>query len=321
MKNQTPTIIALGPKLTYSDLQIPHFQKIIPKTKNQRPKILLKNFSQIIKTLKENPQHLAVVPLENSIQGDVTEVLDAIYQQDFKILAGHWQPIHLALCGTKKVDEKNYKNITKIFSHPQPLSQAKKFLNKNFPNAEKIEMTSTAEAIRYIAKKNDKNYLAVGPKEAGEFFNLEILAENIESSKNNQTFFVLIENVSLQNSSSLRGGTEQRRSNLENFKQEFSEKNNILNIVEQSLSQKKYETALAFTFHADKPSSLFSVLEIFAKKEINLTKIVSRPTGEKRYDYIFYLNFEGKISEKLELFENIKSQTKNLKILGEYFVF
>ena len=190
MNTQTqPTILALGPKHTFSDLQVNHFQNILTE---KLPKKLCKNFLEITKKLKENTHYLAVVPLENSIQGDVTEVLDAIYRQDFKILAGHWQPIHLSLCGVKKINVENYKNITKIFSHPQPLYQAKKFLDKNFPKAERIEMTSTAEAIRYVAEQKNENFLAVGPKEAGEFYNLEILAENIESSKNNQTFFVLI---------------------------------------------------------------------------------------------------------------------------------
>ncbi len=195
MNTQTqPTILTLGPKHTFSDLQIPHFQKIISKKEKPYAKSLKKNFSEITKTLKENLHYLAVVPLENSIQGDVTEVLDAIYSQDFKILAGHWQSIHLSLCGVKKISAENYKNITKIFSHPQPLSQAKKYLDENFPNAERIEMTSTAEAIRYVAEEKNENFLAVGPKESGEFYDLEILAKNIESSKNNQTFFVLLSN-------------------------------------------------------------------------------------------------------------------------------
>lgn len=288
-----PTILALGPKHTFSDLQVTHFQNHLTQ---KLPKKLLKNFSEITKSLKENPHYLAVVPIENSIQGDVTEVLDAIYQQDFKIIAGHWQSIHLSLCGIKNINEANYKNITKIFSHPQPLSQAKKFLDKNFPKAERIEMTSTAEAIRYVAEQKNENFLAVGPKEAGEFFNLKILAKNIESSKNNQTFFALISNSS----------------------QELTETKCILSLQSK---EKKYETALAFTFNSDKPASLFNVLQFFAEKEINLTKIVSRPTGEKRHDYIFHLNFEGKISENQNLFKNIKSETKKLKILGEYLVF
>lgn len=306
-KTNQPSILALGPKLTFSDIQVDFFKKILSEREVKRPKILKKNFSEIIKSLKENPQHLAVVPLENSIQGDVTEVLDEIYRQDFKILAGHWKPIELSLCGIKKIETENYKNITKIFSHPQPLSQSKKFLDKNFPDAERVEMTSTAEAIRYVAEQKNKNFLAVGPKEAGEFFNMEILAENIESSKNNQTFFAL-----LSNTTSLQEDLEKQHDNLNNIKQEILAKN---------IKSKNYETALAFTFDSDKPASLFHVLKLFAQENINLTKIVSRPTGEKRHDYIFYLNFEGKITENKNLLENIKSKTKELKILGEYLVF
>lgn len=295
-ENKTPSILALGPKLTFSDLQVNYFKNILSEQELKRPKILKKNFSEVIKSLKENPQHLAIVPLENSIQGDVTEVLDEIYRQDFKILAGHWQPIELALCSVKKLDTENYKNITKIFSHPQPLSQSKKFLDENFPNTERVEMTSTAEAIHHVAEQKNENFLAVGPKEAGEFYNLEILAENIERSKNNQTFFAL----------------------LSNSAQNLLETKNLLSLQPNN---RNYETALAFTFDSDKPASLFHILEIFAKEKINLTKIVSRPTGEKRHDYIFYLNFEGKISDNQNLLKNIKSQTKGLKILGEYLVF
>lgn len=292
-----PSILLLGPQFTFSDLQFPIFQKILSKEELNRPKILMKNFSEIIQCLKENPQHLAIVPLENIIQGDVLEILDEIYRQNFKILAGHWQPIHLFLCGKTEKKYFNKSKITKIFSHPQPFAQAKNFLQREFSNVEKIETSSTAEAVRLVAQENSENCLAIGQKESAEFFGLNILAENIENSKNNQTFFVLLKNEKLEKSEILK----------ENF-----DNGNLT----------KWETAIAFTFDTDKPASLFSVLEIFAKKKINLTKIVSRPTGEKRHDYIFYLSFEGKISENNNLFfDKIKNQTKSLKVLGEYLVF
>jgi prephenate dehydrogenase len=326
-----PSILALGPELTFSDLQIPIFQQILIENEAGRPKILLPSFSAIVDTLKNNPEHLAIVPIENSIQGDVTEILDEIYHQDFEIIAGHWQKIAITLGGTKEAEKNSAENITKIFAHSQLLFQAKKFLKKKYPNAQRVPMSSNAEGIRYVAEQQSPNFLAIGPKEAIDFFQLKTLAENIEDSPNNQTFFVLIKNKNNSTKHFLKN-------EVKNFKVEkkLKEKNKFKKISKNELTknnliltkdakinsfQLNYETALAFTFSDDKPASLFSVLQIFAQEKINLTKIVSRPTGEKKFHYVFYLNFQGRLHKNKILFNKIKSQTSVLKILGEYIVF
>ena len=171
-------------------------------------------------------------------------------------------------------------NIKVVYSHHQALSQCSNWLHKNLPNAEIFPVNSTAQAAQ-LASKNSKA-AAVSSEVAAQIYNLNILVKSIEDSKDNWTrFFVLGHDITNKTG--------------------------------------KDKTSIIFTIK-DRVNALYNILSEFSKSKINLTKIESRPTKKKVWQYIFFIDFEGHISDKkvIGTIENIKEHCIFLKVLGSY---
>jgi chorismate mutase/prephenate dehydratase len=175
---------------------------------------------------------------------------------------------------------KNKKLIKKIYSHSQSLAQCKNWIQKNFPNAKKVPVSSNSEAA-LLASKN-KDCAVIGNLNAGKIYGLKIIEKNIQDYSDNKTRFVLL-------------GLEE---------------------IPASESDK---TSIVFSSN-NKPGSLFKILEPLAKKNINLTKLESRPIKSSNWEYFIYLDLSGHMSDKNVRFclDSIKSHTKFFKILGSY---
>ncbi|MEM2896520.1 MAG: prephenate dehydratase [Candidatus Bathyarchaeia archaeon] len=170
--------------------------------------------------------------------------------------------------------------IKLIISHPQALAQCRIFLEENLPKAKIKEVSSTSAAVK--ALKRLRNAAAVGSELAAEIYGCEILARGIEDNPENYTrFFVL----------SKKDGEPSG-----------NDKTSIIYSVEHV------------------PGALFRSLEPFAKRKINLTKIESRPTRKKPWDYVFFVDFEGHRDEVecREALEELKNICSFIKILGSY---
>lgn len=173
-----------------------------------------------------------------------------------------------------------FENIKTIYSHPQALAQCSTWLHKNLPNAELCPVNSTAQAAQ-LAAKNNKS-AAISSETAADLYKLNVLAKSIEDSRNNWTrFFVL------GNKLSSRTG--------------------------------KDKTSIIFTIK-DKVSALYNILSQFSKNNINLTKIESRPTKKKVWQYVFFVDFDGHIEDKKvsDTLEKVNENCVFLKVLGSY---
>ncbi len=140
---------------------------------------------------------------------------------------------------------------------------------------------STSAAAEMI--KGKKNSAAIGTKKAAEIYGLKIAASNIQDYENNVTRFVVIDK------------TDHERTG-------------------------KDKTSIVFSILEEKPGGLYEILEVFAKNNINLTKIESRPSKEKLGSYIFFVDFEGHRTDKLigNILNIIRSKLEYIKILGSY---
>jgi prephenate dehydrogenase len=174
------------------------------------------------------------------------------------------------------------KTIAKIFSHSQPLSQCSDYLNTYFPEAELIATHSTVSAVERMIKT--PHSAAIASEEVEKNFPVEIIARNIINEASNSTRFA------------------------------------FLSPFEQFSSEEAYEGAVIFSFAKDSPGTLAGVLQDFAKMGINLTKIESRPTGKGYGDYIFLIEYSGKLQEdtRNKLLESVKQKTEMLLHLGEF---
>ena len=173
----------LGPKGTYSEIAAKKINEFL------RDEYILEEISTITKIVDligEND--IAILPIENSIEGIVRPTIDALYEYDVQIQAQ--LDIDIKHClfssGSKK------ENIKYIISHPQALAQCSKYILKNFDSDIKlIESTSTAAALVDIIDKSEQ-YSAIASSQAGKKLGLNLIDENIGDNKDNKTRFVLI---------------------------------------------------------------------------------------------------------------------------------
>jgi chorismate mutase/prephenate dehydratase len=171
-------------------------------------------------------------------------------------------------------------DVKTVYSHPQALAQCRNFLERL--GRELIPTYDTAGSVKMLKEKGLKDAAAVASEKAAEIYGMKILVKEIEDNPANYTrFFVLSK--------------------------------------EDSQRTGKDKTSIIFAA-ANTPGSLYHALWEFAKREINLTKIESRPTKQTPWQYNFYLDFEGHRSEKrcAEALEALAKSGAFLKILGSY---
>jgi prephenate dehydratase len=244
-------------------------------------KIPYNTINEVLRSLENNSSENIIVPLENSIHGSIAEVLDFLAKKNnFKIIKELELQINHSIYKLKDQSE----IIDVIFSHPQALGQCYEYISSNYPKAEVRHSNSTANSLNDLINYGS-NGAFIGPPWMKDEPGVLLIDKDIQSSKNNVTRFVVIGGYRLSN-----------------------ENNNF------------YKTSLVVSFDDDSPGSLLKVIEPFAEKGINMTKIESRPTKEKLGNYYFFIDIEGHVDEtKIQLSLNeIEENVGVLKILGSY---
>ena len=171
----------LGPKGSYSHLAIKYYAPDALHVEK-------KTFHQIIRDLEEGYLQGGILPIENSTEGAVTQVMDYLMEtQSLKIQGEIIVKVNhnlLSVGGNKE-------NINYILSHPQALAQCRGFLEKNYPKATLIDCGSTSDACK-IANEKGEEYAAIANSQAAEEYYLNIHYRDIQDNVNNQTRFVII---------------------------------------------------------------------------------------------------------------------------------
>lgn len=178
--------------------------------------------------------------------------------------------------------EENIDNIHHIYSHIQAIEQCREYFNKHYPSITLKSCSSTSRACLQ-AKEKGKGYGAIANKESAEIYGLNIIKENIQDNILNKTRFIIIG----KDTGDLKGNLK---------------------------------TSIAFSCIKDRPGLLYDVLKEFAIRDINLTRIESRPAKSDMGKYVFYIDFlGGQDEEKIkETLFYIKQSTGMLKIFGSY---
>lgn len=171
-------------------------------------------------------------------------------------------------------------DIKTLYSHPQAKAQCRGWLESNFPGMPVVEELSTASAAKRVSK--DKSSAAVASELAAAVYDLKFVAKGIEDHKNNYTRFLVI--------------------SKDNPKRTGKDKTSIMFSVK------------------DKPGALSLILQPFAKHKLNLTKIESRPSRRRAWEYIFFVDMEGHIEDKSvkKAINDVKKECLFLKVLGSY---
>lgn len=218
----------------------------------------------------------AVVPIENSIEGSVTVVLDTLWRlSNLKVHRELTLPIfHGLLTYSQSLEE-----IKTVYSHPQGLAQCQQWLEQNLPQVQLIPTKSTTEGLPLL--KDDLTAAAVSSPRAAELYQIPLLKQDIKDRPDNCTRFWIINGSESNNGSHL---------------------------------------ALAFSLPKNAPGALVKALEIFARREINLSKIESRPTKRSLGEYVFFIDLEGNSQDPQinEALTELSQCTEVLKIFGNY---
>ncbi|MGN6485315.1 MAG: prephenate dehydratase [Thermomicrobiales bacterium] len=197
---------------------------------------------------------VAVLPIENSIEGPVSTTLDLlIYETGLRICAEVVVPVRHQLVAPEGA---TLQGITTVLSHPQALGQTRRFRERFLPNAEQVAALSTAGAVEEVAKQNDLTKAAIGPARAHALYGGTVLAHDIQDIRANFTRFVVL-------------GPEDAAPTGDD------------------------KTSLGIIVKANVPGALARVIQPVAEQGIQLTKIESRPLKGKLWEYVFLIDFEG----------------------------
>jgi prephenate dehydratase len=218
----------------------------------------------------------SIVPIENSLEGSITLTLDLLMEHQLKIIGEEIVKIKHCLLSKGKPEE-----IKIIMSHPQGLSQCRKYIKNHFKDIEIRSAPSTSLAAKLASES--KEIAAIASKESADVYGLKILDENIQDVNENFTRFVVIGKAT-------------------------------------QASTGNDKTSIIVYLEKNRPGALYEILGEFANKGIDLTKIESRPTKKVLGDYLFYIDMKGHIEEKLikDTLDRIRSKVGMLKILGSY---
>ena len=249
---------------------------------NKQQEGILCPYPSIVMTLQsveKGDVDLAVVPVENSIEGSVTIVLDTLWRsQNLQVIKGLTIPISHGLLSFSS----SLKKLKTVYSHPQALAQCQQWLEKFLPQVQIIPTKSTTEALKFL--QEDVTAAAISAPRAAQLYGVPLLREDIKDSADNFTRFWIV------------GSTNW-----------------------SSDSQGNY-LSLAFSLPQNSPGALVAALQIFARREINLSKIESRPTKRSLGEYIFFIDVEGNSHDAAikEALADLSACTEVLKIFGNY---
>ena len=273
---ESPVKVAcLGPEGTFTQqAAIKHFGHSV----NSVPMAMI---DEVFREVSAGAVNYGVVPVENSCEGGINHTLDSFMDSSLKICGEVVLRIHQNML----ISENTRKDsISRIYSHAQSLAQCRKWLDAHWPMAERVAVSSNAEAARRI--RGEWNSAAIAGDMAAELYNLEILSEKIEDEPDNSTRFLIIGNDYVSRSNN--DGSDDK-------------------------------TSIVISMR-NKPGALQTILKPFYTNNIDLTRVETRPSKGGVWNYVFFIDFDGHQDTPMihDVLETLSAYVNDLKILGSY---
>ncbi|WP_370633697.1 bifunctional chorismate mutase/prephenate dehydratase [Frischella sp. Ac48] len=270
-------IAFLGPKGSYSHSAMRryaanHFDQIEESS--------CSSFKDIFEKVEKADVDFGVVPIENSSSGSINEVYDLLQKTNLHIIGEISLPIDHCILANKQatLDE-----IDTVYSHPQPFQQCTNFLEK-YTHWKIIYCDSTSSAMETVAKQNKTNLAAIGNKDGGELYGLQVLEHNFANQKENITRFIILARQAI------------------NVSDQISAKTTILMKTGQQAG------------------ALVDALLVLRNHNIAMTKLESRPIHGNPWEEMFYIDLQGNLDSIVmqQALKELSTITLFLKVLGCY---
>jgi prephenate dehydratase len=242
-------------------------------------------FEEVFVSVINGKCDCAVVPIENTLHGSVHENYDHLLKYNLAIRGETFVRIVHNLIAPPGV---RIGQIRKAYSHPVALNQCRRFFEEN-PQIERTPFYDTAGSVKMLMEKELKDAAAIASATAAKIYGGRILKKSIEDDRRNYTRFFLLERP----------------------------KRNARFLSPDAA--KRFKTTVVFTTR-NTPGALFKSLSAFALRDLNLTKIESRPLRGKPWEYLFYLDFIGHAEDKAprNALGHLAELADMLRVLGCY---
>lgn len=234
-------------------------------------------FRDAMTAIDEGRADFAVLPIENSTAGIVSEIYDLLSEFENYIVGEQIIKIEhclMSLPGTRMEE------IQTVYSHPQSLMQSARFLSEH--NWRQISMHNNAFAAQKVAEEKNRCQAAIASEYAAKIYGLEVLARGVNQSSTNSTRFIIVTNQKIY---------------LENAKK------------------------ISICFEVPHESgSLYHMLSHFIYNNLNMNRIESRPIEDRSWEYRFFIDFEGNLSDSAvkNALRGLRAEARNMRILGNY---
>jgi prephenate dehydratase len=243
-------------------------------------------FEDVFKSLKAGKSSGAAIPIENTLAGSVHENYDHLVNYAFPIVAETNVRIVHNLIAQKGVP---FSKIKRVYSHPVALNQCLDFFRDN-PQLERIPFYDTAGSVKMLVEDKLTDAAAIASSVAAEIYGARILRRSIESDRQNFTRFFLLR------------------------RPDFARRH-----ATPASQHAQWKTTLVFSTR-NVPGSLFRALSAFALRDLNLTKIESRPLRGRPFEYLFYVDFLGRADSPVarNALRHLAELCDFLRVLGCY---
>jgi chorismate mutase/prephenate dehydratase len=238
----------------------------------------VETFRDAMIAIDEGSADYAVLPIENSTAGIVSEIYDMLVEFENYIVGEQIIKIEhclMAAPGTKLED------IKTVYSHPQSLMQSSKYLQEH-ASWKQISMNNNAFAAKKVSEDKDSTQAAIASAYAAETYGLEVLEKGINHSSTNSTRFIIVTNQKI-------------------FLKDAKKVSICFEVPHES-------------------GSLYHMLSHFIYNNLNMNKIESRPTPDRNWEYRFFIDFDGNLTDSAvkNALRGLRDEARNMKILGNY---
>ncbi|HET6604177.1 MAG TPA: prephenate dehydratase [Xanthomonadaceae bacterium] len=260
----------LGPEGTFSQ------QAVLKHFGHSARGLPLATIDEVFQEVEAGHADFGVVPIENSGEGTVDSTLDLFLTSELKICGEIELRIHQYLLSRPgRMDA-----IERVYSHPQSLAQCKTWLRQHLPRAERIPVSSNAEAARRARNADDSG--AIAGRTAADVYGLRVVSGPIEDRPDNTTRFLVV--------------------GRELFPPSGHDKTSLLLAVQ------------------DRPGALYELLTPLARRGISMTKIESRPARQGKWEYVFFIEVAGHVQDATiaDALAEAEPLAASIKVLGSY---